>query len=202
METQQRIQSRARELFLKYGIRSISMDDIATQLGVSKKTIYQYFTDKDGLVDAIIEEEINHMQQECLDCIQRSKNAIDEIFLTLRLAIEQFRNMNPAILHDLQKFHPLSYGHIEKHKRQFLSKVIAANIERGIREDLYRREVSVDIMSKFHLESMMLLFDQEAFPAQQYKLADLNREVTEHYIYGLATPKGIALIESYKREMI
>ena len=94
METKQRIQSRARELFLKYGIRSISMDDIATQLGVSKKTIYQYFTDKDGLVDAIIEEEINHMQQECLDCIQRSKNAIDEIFLTLRLAIEQFRNMN------------------------------------------------------------------------------------------------------------
>ena len=83
MEIKERIQSKAHELFLQYGIRSVSMDDIATQLGMSKKTLYQYFTDKDEMVDAVLHYEIEHGQQDCLLCLRQSKDAVEEIFLMM-----------------------------------------------------------------------------------------------------------------------
>ena len=200
MDIKSRIQGASHELFLRLGIRSVSMDDIASELGMSKKTIYQYFSDKDELVDAVLNMEIKRGQQDCGDCFKESKDAIHEIFLTMENIVEQFRNMNPMVLNDLEKFHFQSYRKFLKHKNEFLLEVIRKNLERGIEEELFRPEINVDVLSKFRLESMMIAFNIQVFPPRKYNLADVTLEIIEHYLYGLATLKGHKLILKYKQE--
>ena len=200
MEIKDRIQSRAHELFLQYGIRSVSMDDIVSQLGISKKTVYRYFTDKDELVDAVLDDEIKKGQQDCIQCSVHSKDAIDEIFLTMENIVEQFRNMNPMVLYDLEKFHFNAFKKFLRHKNEFLLEVIRKNIERGIKEELFRPEINADVLSKFRLESMMIAFNMTVFPLRKYNLAEVTLEIIEHYLYGLATLKGHKLILKYKQE--
>lgn len=200
MEIKDRIQSKAHELFLQYGIRSVSMDDIAAQLGVSKKTLYQSFTDKEEMVDAVLQYEIEHGQQDCRQCFQQSKDAVDEIFLLMERIVEQFRNMNPMVLYELQKFHFNAFQKFLKYKNGFLLDMIRKNIDRGIREELYRPEINADVLSKFRLESMMIAFNMNVFPPRKYNLAEVTLEIIEHQLYGLATLKGHKLILKYKQE--
>jgi len=200
METRERIQVKANELFMRYGIRSVSMDDIAAQLGISKKTIYQFFADKDELVDAVVDDEIKGMQTDCSRCSGEARDAVHEIFLTMERILEQFRNMNPMVLYDLEKFHFKSYQKFLRHKHDYLGKIIASNIERGIREEFYRPEINVDIMAKFRLESMMLSFNMDLFPTRKYSPVDVAKEIIEHYVYGLANVKGHKQIQRYKQE--
>ena len=200
MEQKERIQTKADELFMRYGIRSVSMDDIAAQLGMSKKTLYQYFDDKDKLVDVVVDAELKKGQCDCELCRKASKDAVDEIFITMEQIAEQFRNMNPMVLYDLEKFHPSSFQKFLKHKNEFLLDVIRKNIERGIAEELYRPEINTDVMSRFRLESMMIAFNMTVFPPRRYNLADVTQEIIEHYLYGLATLKGHKLILKYNEQ--
>jgi AcrR family transcriptional regulator len=200
MDHKDRIQAKADELFMQYGIRSISMDDIAAGLAMSKKTLYQFFADKDELVDAVVDKELKKGQYDCIICRQQSKDAVDEIFITMEFIAEQFRNMNPMVLYDLEKFHLSSFQKFLKHKNEFLLEVIRKNLERGIKEELFRPELNVDIMSKFRLESMMIAFNMLVFPPRKYNLVEVTQEIIEHYLYGLATLKGYKLILKYKQE--
>ncbi len=200
MDIKERIQIKADELFMQYGIRSVSMDDIAIQLGMSKKTLYQFFTDKDELVEAVVDKELMRYRLDCLDSNRRSRDAVDEIFNIMEQIADQFRNMNPMVLHDLEKFHVSSFQKFLNHKNEFLMDVIRKNIERGIREELFRPEINVDVLSRFRLESMMIAFNMFVFPPKKYKLVDVTQEIIEHYLYGLATLKGHKLILKYKQE--
>ena len=185
---------------MRYGIRSVSMDDIALQLGMSKKTLYQYYSDKDELVDAVLNDEVSRGQKDCLRCFSESKDAVQEIFLTMEHIIEQFRNMNPMVLHDLQKFHFGAFQKFQKYKHEFLYEIIRKNIERGIRENLFRAEINVDVLSRFRLETMMMAFNMDIFPPRRYNMADVTREIIEHYLYGLSTLKGHKLILKYNEQ--
>jgi TetR/AcrR family transcriptional regulator, cholesterol catabolism regulator len=200
MLPKERIQAKTHELFMKYGIRSVSMDDIAEQLGMSKKTLYQFFADKDELVDAVLADEVKMGQENCTGCERASRDAVDEIFLTMDHIVEQFRNMNPMVIYDLQKFHHNAFQKFLKYKNEFLLDVIRKNMERGIKEELFRPEINVDVLSKFRLETMMLAFNMDVFPPRKYSLAEVTREIIEHYLYGLSTLKGYKLILKYKQE--
>jgi AcrR family transcriptional regulator len=199
MEAKERILIKAEELFMQYGIRSVSMDDIANNLGMSKKTLYQYYADKDELVDAVVEGHINHIQCDCIDCRKDAKDAIHEIFITMERILEEIGNMNPMLLYDLEKFHFKSYRRFRDHKDKFLAQVIKENIEWGIKDELYRPEINVDIMCKFRIESMMIPFNVALFPPGKYNLGQLSQEIIEHFVYGLATIKGHKLIQKYNQ---
>lgn len=202
MEVQDRIKQKADELFRRYGIRSVTMDEIAAQLGISKKTIYQYYSDKDQLVDAVAEEEINFSQESCTRNLEASSNAIEEIFLVMEFVEVMFRNMNPAMLYDLEKYHPRGYKKFLEHKNRFLFEMIKQNLERGIKEELYRPEINIDMMTRFRLENMMLGFNADIFPPTKFNLAELQQEMIEHFLYGVATLKGYKLILKYKQQRL
>lgn len=194
MDTRQRIEDRARELFMRFGIRSVSMDDIAGSVGMSKKTIYASYADKDALVEAVIGRHISESEQMISELIRESVNAVDEILMTMRLFECQFRNLNPIVLHDLQKFHPSAYRLIEQHKQQFVLQTMRLNMQRGIREGLFRADMNVEVMSRFQLESMMLVFDPQLFPTDQFNLADVSKEIHRHYLFGMCTSYGQTLV--------
>ena len=197
MDPKERILNKAHELFMQYGIRSVSMDDIANSLGMSKKTLYQYYADKDELVDAVVDGHIKEIQSNCIGCRSDAKNAVHEIFITMERILQEFSNMNPMVLYDLEKFHFKSYHRFREHKDKFLAKVIRENIEWGIREELYRPEIDIDVMCKFRLESMMIPFNVALFPPGRFNLGELSQQIIEHFVYGLATIKGHKLIQKY-----
>jgi len=201
METKERILVKAGEMFMRYGIRSVSMDDIAAQLGMSKKTIYQFFGDKDDLVDAVMEVEIGRMQEDCSMCSFSARDAVDEIFLTMEQIQDQMQNMNQMVVYDLEKFHHKTYLKFREHKDNYLYKIIADNLVRGMNEGLYRPELNINIIARFRLESMMMAFNIDLFPTKKFSLVEVTSELIEHYVFGLATNKGHKLIEKYKLEL-
>lgn len=196
----ERILSKAEELFMQYGIRSVSMDDIANNLGMSKKTLYQYFADKDELVDAVVDGHLKSIQGDCLGCRNDAKDAVHEIFITMDRVIEEISNMNPMLLHDLEKFHFRAYQRFREHKDKFLLQVVRNNIEWGIKDELYRADLNVDVMSKFRIESMMIPFNVTAFPPGKYSLGETAQLLLEHFVYGIATIKGHKLIQKYNEQ--
>ena len=202
MDTRQRIVDQSSEMFMRFGIRSVSMDDIAGAVGMSKKTIYASFVDKDALVDEVIGRHISESEQKISELIVESANAVDEILLTMRLFECQFRNLNPIVLHDLRKFHPTAYRLIEEHKRKFVLETMRANMERGIREGLFRTDMDVEIMSRFQLESMMLAFDTQLFPTDLFNLADVSRESHRHYLFGMGTPYGQTMVLNHQMNKV
>ena len=105
INTKQRIRHKADELFMRYGFRSVSMDDIALSLGISKKTIYQFFADKNELVDAVLEEILDYNKENCNNNRIGSTNAVEEVFLTMEMIEQMFVNMHPSVIYDMQKFH-------------------------------------------------------------------------------------------------
>lgn len=202
METADRIKQKAHDLVMQYGIRSVSMDDIAGALGMSKKTIYQYFSDKDELVEAVIKDKIEENQLHCRRDQGKAKDAIHEVFLAIEMMQEMFADMNPSIISDMEKFHPRSYAIFHEHKYNFLYKVLKENIERGIREELYRPDIDVEVLIKARLETMMLPFNQQVYPKNKFRLIDVEIALTEHFLFGLASAKGHKLIIKYQQERI
>jgi len=196
----ERILEKAHELFMRYGIRSVSMDDIAAQLGMSKKTLYHDYTDKEELVDAVLSTVLEKNRNECFEDKSSAENAIHEVFQAFEMTQEMFSNMNPAIVFDLEKYHPAVFKKLQNHKKVFLYQVIRENLERGIREGLYRPEMDVDTLTRFRIESMMLAFNSEIFPNNRTHLAMIQEEILEHFLYGLATVKGQRLIQKYKQQ--
>ena len=200
MEPKERISLKAEELFMQFGIRSVSMDDIAHSLGMSKKTLYQYYADKDELVNAMIRNHIQQMETDCESCREQANDAIHEIFITMERIMDELSNMNPMVLYDLEKFHYKAFQHFKEHKDKYLVKIVRNNIEWGISQGLYREDVNVDVMSKFRLESMMIPFNVSVFPPGKYNLATTSEMIIENFIYGLATIKGHQLIQQYNEQ--
>lgn len=200
--TGERIKQKAHELFMQFGLKSVSMDDIATKLGISKKTIYLFYADKDALVDDVIQSLIKHNQQCCDIDKQRADNAVHEIFLAMDFIMEVFRSMNPSLLFDMQKYYPAAYLKFSKHKNDYLFGVIKQNLERGIKEELYKEDLKVDILARFRVESMILPFNPEFHTKVKQSLAAIEQEITLHFLFGMVSPKGYKLAAKYQQDRL
>lgn len=197
LDTKQRIKQAANDLVMQYGIRSVSMDDIAANLGMSKKTIYLYFKDKDELVDEIVDDIIVNNRYECNADRDRAENAIHEIFLVMDMMAEMFAAMNPGILFDMQKYHPATFKKFLKHKNEYLYNVCRENLERGIQEELYRPELAVDILCRYRVETMFIPFNPDFQQSLKYNLAKIEEEIIIHFLFGLVSLKGYKLVMKY-----
>lgn len=200
MEAKERILVKSNELFNRYGIRSVSMDDIAAQLSMSKKTLYQYYTDKDELVNAVFDIILSVNKNNCTECTKKGENAIHEVFLSFDIMEEMLKTMNPSVLFDMQKYHPSAYKKFDDFKNGFLYKIIKANLERGVKEELYREEIDTDILSRYRLYTVLLSFNPEVFPTIKTNAVHIEQQLIECFLYGLATPKGYKLIQKYKNQ--
>ena len=185
---------------MRYGIRSITMDEIAAQLGISKKTIYQFYADKDEIVDAVAALEIKRNEQECKQSRSECENAVHEIFLAMLQMEEMLKGMNPLIMYDLEKHHPKSYKRFKDYKHQFLFSTIKENMQRGIKEELYRPEINIDIAAKHRIESVFMAFNPDVFSHNRYKMSDVLNELAYLFLFSIATAKGRKMIEKYMQK--
>ncbi len=199
-DTKARIQKAAHDLVMQYSIRSVSMDDIAANLGMSKKTIYQYFKDKDELIEAVVDDVIRTNQCTCNDDRDNADNAIHEIFLVMEMMVVMFKAMNPSILFDMQKYHPAAFRKFQQHRNEYLYNICIQNIQRGIKEELYRPELVVDILARYRVETMFIPFNPEFQRNLKYNLLEIEEQIIIHFLFGLVTLKGYKLVLKYMEQ--
>ncbi len=199
MEARDRILLKANELFNRLGFRRVTMDEIALKTGMSKKTIYQSFENKDEIVDAIVEAHINKSASQCDVNAQNAENAVHEVFLNIEMLQKLTEEMNPGLFEDLEKYYPAVFEKVYRHKHDFIAQKISGNMLRGIEQGLYREDINVDILSKLRIETMFLPFNQQLFPFGKYKIYDVEMEIINHFLHGITTPKGQKLIQKYKQ---
>lgn len=200
MEAKERIVNKAHELFMRFGIRSVSMDEVANHLGMSKKTIYQFYTDKDALVADAIEMEICSHEAECLLQKKESENAVQEVFLAMDMVLDMLSTMNPTLVFDLEKYHPEAFKKYTDYKNKFLYAVVRDNLQWGIRDGLYRPDINTDIITRFRLASMFMIFNPNLFASGKHSLSQVVSEITDNFLYGLVTARGLRLVHKYKQQ--
>ncbi|GEP89506.1 transcriptional regulator, TetR family [Chitinophaga terrae (ex Kim and Jung 2007)] len=198
MEVQERIMDKAFGLFRQFGTRSITMDDIAVKMGISKKTLYAHFTDKDDMVTQTISRFISIVEEECLADRERAKDAIEELFLVMEMLDRKLLNMNPVILLDLQKFHAKAWQVFVDYQNNMLATMIRENLERGISEGLYRPDLDIKILTQYRIHACMICFQPEVFSGA-HDMSRVQKVLLENYLYGVASEKGYQLIEAYKK---
>ena len=183
------------QLFMKYGIKSLTMNDIATHLGISKKTLYLYVTDKKDLVTQTVQIQIEN--EECIleATISHDGNAIDGLLRINQKVSEKLHNIQPGVMFDLQKFYPEAWKIFQNHKCNYIPTIVEANIEKGIKEGLYRENANPKIISKFYITMVDKMFDIELFPPLEFNYKKLHLEMTRYHIRGIASRKGIEYLK-------
>jgi TetR/AcrR family transcriptional regulator, cholesterol catabolism regulator len=191
----------AEELFTKYGVRSISMDDIARHLSVSKKTLYQHFADKEDIVTMTCKAHLERNNKEFDEARDRAKNAIEELANLSVCLKKNMENMNPSLLFDLQKYHPKAWSVWLDHKNKTIRESVERNVQQGIEEGYYRPEVNAGVIASMRLELVQMAFDEDVFPREKFRLAEVQMELFDHFVYGLVTEKGRKLYQKYKEKV-
>ena len=206
MEEQDHIREKllkgAEALFLKYGVRSVSMDDIARHLSVSKKTLYQYFVDKDEIVTQVAQSHLNLNRSQFDGIAAGAKNALDELMRINACMKRMMQGMNPTLLFDLKKYHVNAWELWTEHRNKHIRESVIRNVKQGMEEGLFRTNLNPEVLAMIRIETIQMLFNTDVFPADRYNLIDVHAQALDHFMYGLLTDKGRKLYEKYKQEPV
>lgn len=191
------------ELFMRYGIKSMTMDDIARQLGVSKKTLYLYVNDKNDLVEKVMLSIVNRERAITREMCDNHPNAIDMLFELTKDVSKKFGQIHPSINYDLQKYHPKAWAIFEEFRTVFVANCIEENITKGIEQGLYRSNLDPYVIARLYAVKMDMCMDGNVFPPERYTFKSIHLELMRYHIRGIASDKGMAyLLEKVKQENI
>jgi AcrR family transcriptional regulator len=192
---------KARELYMKYGIKSITMDDVAREMGISKKTLYQFVTDKDDLVGKFIENEITQRQVDLFKCFQIGFNAIEELFEISVFMNKLMRDQSPVTEYDLKKYYPHHYQRMVETRRDRMYNYILQNLKKGKKEGLYRGDMDEDVIAKLYLSRTENIHFNELFTVEEFTSLKLFTELITYHVRGIATAKGITILDKKLKEL-
>ncbi len=183
---------KARHLFNTVGVRNTTMDDLAKELGISKKTLYKEVENKADLVRFCVEYDLEQDSRTINEISANTENAIEELLLIAAHINKELQLYHPSILKDITKLYPKSWQMIENHKNTFVRKNISDNIKKGIQQGLYRHDVNVDLITSIQLELCLMPFEMST---GNFLPKDVYLEILKYNLYAIATPKGAELFE-------
>ena len=190
-----KIFSVAQSMFLDQGVRSVKMDDLSKELGISKKTLYEHIENKGDLVFQTVKREIQDHQNKVNTIISENHNATLEMLLIGRIVVKTFSKFNLKTIHELERFYPKVWNLITVNHSQFIPKVIKSNLDKGKKQGLYRKDIHVDIITKLYTNQSRLLLDGNVFPKEQFCATELFKVFFLHHMRGICTQKGIKKFE-------
>jgi len=189
------------DLFMKFGIKSLTMEDISQKMGISKKTLYQFVKDKKDLVNKGMKLCLQDEQQVLTKVTAESDNAIDELIGFTRFVNSRLSDLHASVIYDIQKYHPESWKMMQDHKHIFIRSAILKNTKRGIGESLYRENLNPEIITSLYMMMMDGFFQSAEYFGKDSRLEDLHLEMIRYHVRGIANEKGMALLkESLNKE--
>jgi AcrR family transcriptional regulator len=189
------------ELFFRYGVRSLTMDDIARHLGISKKTLYQFVTDKDDLVLKAmgLYMEKDHSIVEAIHA--EATDALDELFRLIAYMNIRMQQMNPAILYDIQKYHPQAFRLFTDYKHRVIRQHVERNLREGLAQGLYRDNLNIPIVARLYVARIDVILDHEQFPPVEFDHRTVFIEHMRYHIRAIASERGIELMKERLQRM-
>ena len=185
---------RATELFLTLGFKSVTMDDIANKLGISKKTIYVHFENKTKLVEATTLEMFELITQGIDNICLLEKDPIEEIYDIKKLVLEHLKDEKSSPYHQLQKYYPKIFNSLRSKQYGLMEDCVADNLNRGIALGLYRDNIQIEFISKIYFTCIMALKDKQLFPLINFSMNSLMDHYLEYHVRGICTPKGLEVL--------
>ena len=185
---------RVYELYNRYGIKSVTMDDVARELGISKKTLYECIEDKSELVKHVMEMVNNYHSKNLWEITSRGMNAIEELFEVNRYMTQMIKEQNPTLGYDMQKYYPELHQSLMQEQRHRMHDAILANLVKGVEEGLYRKDMNVDIISKLHMTRMEYRYRQDSYQMNNIDSQDVMREIFIYHLHGIANENGIKIL--------
>jgi len=195
------ILERVRELFFKYGVRSISIDDICRDLGISKKKLYLHVTSKSELVKKLLELERQNFEIIFDTHNFEGVNAIDILLIVSRELGDRFRDVSPSMTFDLKKYYPEIYHQHVEDRIEFIYNKIQINLQKGISQGMYRDDLSIELVARLYIRRLIDLHNPEFFPAEKFSFQTLFDVMFDNFIRGIANVKGIEYYEKQKRKV-
>jgi AcrR family transcriptional regulator len=185
------------ELFKKYGIKNLTMDDVAKELGISKKTIYHFVENKAQLVQLTMQNYLEEEQKQLEAILKSSQNSVDEMIQMISYFFNQVRDFNPSALNDLQKYYPQTWDIYNNYRFHFMLTSIAENLENGIKQGVYRNDLNADVISRIYIAGIDILINQDFFPAKKYVFIDTYKEYLNYHLRGIVSAKGLKYLEEH-----
>jgi AcrR family transcriptional regulator len=193
----------ADELFCQYGFKSVTMDDIARQLAVSKKTIYQLFKDKNELINTLIQERIISQNFQMNKFQRESDNAVQENYLSMQDLDFLLSTMNPMLFFDLQKYYPEAWKNFAAFKEKMVLQKVKENLDRGLREGYYRSDLNLEIIAQMRLMHLDFIFARNnRYDTLTQGVAGIMIEITRHYLFGICNEVGRKLVYEYDEKLL
>ncbi len=185
------------ELFKKYGVKSYTMDDVAKELGMSKKTIYQFVENKAELVKLTMEQYLAEERTQLEAILKTSKNSVDEMIQMVVYFFNQVREFNPSALNDLQKYYPETWAIYNEYRFDFMLRMLTKNMEDGIEQGLYRNDLNSNTIAKIYIGTIDVLINQQFFPIKKYVFIDTYKEYLNYHLRGIVSAKGLKYLEQH-----
>lgn len=178
------------------------MDDIARELGISKKTIYQHFEDKNAIVYAGVEHHFE-CDREIAERMQaEAPDPIAEVVMTSEMMRQTMAGMNPTAIFDIKKYYPQAWDLFSKYKKDFILDIVKKNLIKGVEMGLYRANINVEVIARFRLEQVEMGLDPYLFPLAQFNPLDTQLELLDHFLRGIITLEGLNLYENYLKKQL
>lgn len=201
LEHKEQIARAAEDLFTTYGVRSVTMDDISRKLAISKKTIYQYYRDKDEIVCLVTERVLQKEKEKMMSIKEVATDAIHELLLVSRHIREYSRNINPSILFDLQKYHLKAWDIYLRFKQSVFIESLKETMERGMREGSFREDMNVQILALLRMEEIQMASNNKIYPQDEFDFREVQLQLFDHFIHGVLTQKGKEKLLQYSEKV-
>lgn len=189
------ILQKANEMYMSFGYKSVTMDDIATELGISKKTIYQHYANKNELVEAstlyLFEKISTGIDHICtLD-----NNSIEEIFEIRKFLMKNLNNETTSPFYQLQKFFPQTFAWLHSKQFEKMNGCMLENINKGIQNGLYRPDIDIDFISRIYFTGLTGIKNTDIFPTDTYEINAVTKQYLEYHLRAITTQKGLETLK-------
>ena len=196
-EKEKQIIEKAYEMFRNYGIKSVTMDDLSNNLGMSKKTVYQYVSDKSELVQKVMEYEYMLKAQSFESISKNKENAVEELIAVNNFINELHKSYKPSMMYDLKKYYPEIHNKFKDERRQRMYNSMVSNLKQGKAENLYRQDMDEDIIAKLHMFRYENLIGNDLFSFDEITSENFVNEVFKYHLHGILNENGLKLYNDF-----
>lgn len=196
-----RILNKGAELFFRYGVKTVTMDSIATELGISKKTIYQHFPDKDSMVFEVVKSFIERDLAKWKELDRLYSNVIEKMFKSFEMTKDLLTQMNPRLLFEIQKYFPKAFQLFEAHGETCINENLISDFKKGAQFGYFRNDVDFELLARLRMAEVDLAFNPDFYPGNKLSLYETQMALMDIFMRGILTEKGLTLYTSYQNNL-
>ncbi len=190
-----KIIEKATEMYLTFGFKSVTMDDIASKMGISKKTIYQHFANKTDLVEAVTMNLFETISCGIDEIVTLNQNPIEELFAIKNFVMQNLKNESASPIYQLQKYYPQVHETLKSRQFAKMGDCVIENLRKGIEQELFRADINLELIARFYFAGMSSIKDAELFNPIQFSMKEVQETYLEYHLRAISTAKGITILE-------